>query len=101
MDDVIPAGNRAGDKNTVSAFTLGGVRDIVRVRGFEGGIGAGLTFYGVPDQLKGTHGDHPVSFQIFFRLRPPAGATGRMWNMRMSQPVKSMSHDAIAMHHQN
>jgi hypothetical protein len=24
---------------------------------------------------------------VFFRLRPPAGAMGRMWNMRMSQPM--------------
>ena len=46
-----------------------------------------MTFYAVPPALKATHGDHPVSFQIFFRLRPPVGAMGRMWNMRMSQPM--------------
>ena len=76
--------------STVLAFTFGGVRELLRWRGFEGGIGAGLTFYAVPETLKATHGDHPVSFQVFFRLRPPAGSMGRMWNMRMSQSMKSM-----------
>ena len=28
-----------------------------------------------------------MSFHVFFRLRPPAGAMGRMWNMRMAQPM--------------
>jgi hypothetical protein len=91
----------------VVAVTLGGVRDVLRWRGFEGGIGAALTFYGVPQPLKPTYSDHPVSFQAFFRLRPPA-PMGRMWNMRMSQPM-SMSHqmqmepaaDPHAGHHMN
>ena len=93
------------DLSRVFAFTLGGVRDVMRWRGVEGGIGAGVTFYGVPQSLKPTHGDHPVSLQVFFRLRPPA-PMGRMWNMRMSQP---MSHerqmppaaDPHAGHHMN
>ena len=47
-----------------------------------------MTFHAVPDRLTSTHGDHPVSFQLFFRLRPPATeGMGRMWNMRMSQPM--------------
>ena len=52
-----------------------------------------MTVYAVPEVLRGTHGDHPVSFQLFFRLRPPA-PMGRMWNMRMSQPPTGhgMSH---------
>ena len=90
LNDSIPTGDHARDKNTVGSFTVGGVRDVFRARGFEGGLGAGLMFYAVPAPLKGTHGDHPVSFQIFFRLRPPAGPMGRMWNMRMSQPIKTM-----------
>src|SRR5205085_2162474 len=57
-----------GRRDVVGAFTVGGVRDILRRRGFEGGFGAAATFYGVPDALKPTHGDHPVSFQLFFRL---------------------------------
>src|SRR5260221_5710488 len=85
---VTPAG--AALKDTVGAFTLGGLRDLFSGAtwyGFEGGLGASLTLYAVPDALKPTHGNHPVSFQLFFRLRPPAGAMGRMWNMRMSQPM--------------
>ncbi|MGE5246497.1 MAG: hypothetical protein ACM3SQ_19905 [Betaproteobacteria bacterium] len=87
LSDRIPATARdAALKNTVGAFTLGGVRDLAPWRGFEGGVGAALTFYAVPDVFEPTHGAHPVSFQIFFRLRPPS-ATGRMWNMRMADPV--------------
>jgi hypothetical protein len=74
-------------KDTVGALTAGAVHDIWRWRGFEGGVGASVSFYAVPDALKATHGRHPVSFQLFFRLRPPAGAMGRMWNMRMLRPM--------------
>jgi hypothetical protein len=71
----------------VFAFTLGGVRDLFKMRGFEGGLGADVSFYGVPDALRPMYSSHPVSFHVFFRLRPPAGSMGRMWNMRMSQPM--------------
>ncbi len=81
-------------KDTVLAFTVGGVRDILHWRGFEGGVGADVSFYGVPDSLQPMYSAHPVSFHVLFRLRPPAGATGRMWNMRMSQPMGG--HDMAA-----
>jgi hypothetical protein len=81
-----PAGTLART-DPVGAFTLGIVRDVVQWRGFEGGVGAMATFYAVPDVLQVTHGAHPLSFQLFFRLRPPAGSMGRMWNMRMTQPM--------------
>lgn len=86
-------------RDAVGAFTLGGVRDVFTSHGFEGGLGAAVTFYAVPDVLTATHGRHPVSFQVFFRLRPPAGKMGRMWNMRMSQPMQgheSMSHESMS-----
>jgi hypothetical protein len=41
------------------------------------------------------YASHPVSFHVFFRLRPPADAMGRMWNMRMSQPMAG--HMAVPM----
>jgi hypothetical protein len=78
----------------VAAVTLGGTRDLVAWRGFEGALGAQATFYGVPDVLKSTHGSHPVSVQVFFRVRTPA-PMGRMWNMRMSQPMAG--HDMAGM----
>ena len=74
-------------KGPVFAFTIGGVRDLFNARGFEGGLGADLSVYGVPDELRPMYSPHPVSFHLFFRLRPPAGRMGRMWNMRMSQPM--------------
>ena len=74
-------------KDAVGALTIGAVRDVLRWRGFEGGIGADATFYAVPDSLKATHGSHPVSFQVFVRVRPPAGSMGRMWDRRMAQPM--------------
>ncbi|HEY3043656.1 MAG TPA: hypothetical protein VGJ39_06510 [Vicinamibacterales bacterium] len=90
VGDFVPDLNR---RDTVGAFTFGGVRDVLRWRGFEGGFGGAATFYAVPDRLTSTHGDHPVSFQLFFRLRPPATeGMGRMWNMRMSQPMAGHGH---------
>ena len=66
-----------------SGFTIAGA---AKRRGFEFGAGADLTLYGVPDALRGSHGDHPVSFHVFLLVRPPAGHMGRMWNMRMAHP---------------
>ncbi len=54
---------------TVGAFTVGGVRDILTRHGFESGVGAALTFYATPGTLDSSYGPHPVSFQVFFRLR--------------------------------
>ena len=81
-------GPAAGVSDPVAAFTLGAVRNILKWDGFEGGIGADVSFYGVPDALQPMYSAHPISFHVFFRLRPPFGAMGRMWNMRMAQPMK-------------
>ena len=83
-------------RGTVLALTVGGVRDFVHARGFELGFGADLTVYGVPDVLQTGYGSSPVSFHVFFRLRPPA-PMGRMWNMRMSQPM--LGHQMDTMDH--
>ena len=85
---LLATGSPSDDRqNTVLAFTIGGVRDVLKWRGLEGGIGAGVTFYGVPEPLTVTHGDRPVSFQVFLRFRPLAGPMGRMWNMQMTKPM--------------
>jgi hypothetical protein len=97
--DMIVTGPAADVKSPVVAFTVGGVRDLLAWRRFEGGVGADVSVYGVPGALQTMYSAHPVSFQLFFRLRPPAGAMGRMWNMRMSQPMAG--HDmAMPMDHQ-
>jgi hypothetical protein len=85
--DTLVEGTGANLKDPVLAFTLGGVRDVWAWRGFEGGFGADISLYRVPAALQPNYSTHPVSFHLFFRLRPPTGAMGRMWNMRMSQPM--------------
>ena len=68
----------------VNAFTIGGVRDIATLRGAAMGIGGDVTFYGVPLLLRNTHDDHPVSFQVYFRVSR-ADQARRMWDMTMAQ----------------
>ena len=85
--DLVLEGPLADVKDPVFAYTAGGVRDVWHVHGFEGGFGADVTFYGVPQSLQPAYGTHPVSLHVFFRLRAPAGSMGHMWNMRMSQPM--------------
>jgi hypothetical protein len=53
----------------VTAFTVGGVRDILSGHGFESGVGAGVTLYATPSLLDHSYGPHPMSFQVFFRIR--------------------------------
>jgi hypothetical protein len=97
LTDTVVEGPAADVKDPVFAFTAGAVRDVLNVRGWEGGFGADVTFYRTPDALQSAYGDHPVSFHVFFRLRPPAGSMGRMWNMRMSQPMSG--HTDMKMNH--
>jgi hypothetical protein len=80
-------GPAADVKDQVLAFTAGAVRDMLHLHGFDGGFGADITWYAVPASLQPVYGNHPVSFHVFCHLRPPAGSMGRMWNMRMSQPM--------------
>jgi hypothetical protein len=88
VNDEVPSGHDDGArKNTLGAFTIGGLRDLTRWHGLDAALGASMTLYAVPDPLKITHGARPVSFQVFVRVRSAAGSMGRMWNMRMSQPM--------------
>ena len=92
-------GPAADVKDPVYALTIGGVRDLVAWHGFESGFGADVSVYGVPDTLQPTYSAHPVSFKVFFRLRPPMGSMGRMWNMRMSQPMAGHNMPTPTTHH--
>src|SRR5262249_19237065 len=51
LTDIVVEGAAAHVKNTVTQLTLGAVRDVLTWRGFEGGFGADITAYGVPDAL--------------------------------------------------
>ncbi|MFN7914161.1 MAG: hypothetical protein U0Q55_02390 [Vicinamibacterales bacterium] len=73
-------------KDAVGALTLGLQRDLGRWKGFTAALGANGSVYRVPAILRDSHGSRPASFQVFLQLRPPAGAMGRMWNMRMAGP---------------
>jgi hypothetical protein len=84
---LIPEGSLADVKSPLFALTLGAARDILDLGGFEGGFGADIGFFAVPSALRAIYSPHPLSVHVFFRLRPPAGSMGRMWNMRMSQPM--------------
>ena len=54
----------------IGAYTFGGVRDLVHDRAWQLGLGADLTLYSKPAALDTAYGDHPVSFQLFLRVRP-------------------------------
>lgn len=88
-----PAGTNEAP-TTVVAVTLGAARRLLTWHGFEGAISAEVVFYRVPELLTATYGAHPISFQMFFRLRLPTSSMGRMWNMRMSQGPKMDMEDA-------
>jgi hypothetical protein len=53
-------------------LTVGGVRNVFTGSGLVGGFGGGVTFHFPPAELEPDYGPHPVSFQIFFRLRRAA-----------------------------
>jgi hypothetical protein len=54
----------------IGAYTFGGVRDFIQNRAWQLGLGADVTFYSKPEALDLSYGNHPVSFQIFLRMRP-------------------------------
>ena len=80
-------------KTRSSAFTVGTVRDASVVQAGDG-VGGAATFYGVPERLETATASAGVA-QVFVRVRPAAGMTGRMWNMHM---IKSMHPAAVDPH---
>ena len=54
----------------IGAYTFGGERDLIHDRAWQLGLGADVTFYSKPAALDVSYGNHPVSFQIFLRMRP-------------------------------
>jgi hypothetical protein len=73
--------------STLGALTFGGAHDLGRLGDVAVGVGGALTAYAVPSALRATHGSHPVSFQLFVRLRPNGDRVARMWNMVMARPM--------------
>ncbi len=54
----------------IGAYTFGGVRDVWTSDKFQFGIGSDLTFYSKPAILDVIYGNNPVSWKLFFRIRP-------------------------------
>jgi hypothetical protein len=80
----VPEG--VGGVNAIAAFTLGALQTIARPSGWDLAAGADVTGYTFPAILKPIYGNRPVSFHIFFRLRPPA-PMGRMKDMTMTRAM--------------
>lgn len=57
----------------VGAYTFGGARDLVQNKLWQMALGADVTVYSKPAFTNAAYGDHPVSFQIFVRMRPVPG----------------------------
>jgi hypothetical protein len=53
----------------VGALTVGYLRDVRLWSRVRTGLGADVTLYRIPQQLKSTYGESPVSFHVFLRLR--------------------------------
>jgi hypothetical protein len=54
----------------IGAYTFGGARDIWNTEKTSLAIGSDVTFYSKPSILDSVYGANPVSWKIFFRLRP-------------------------------
>src|SRR5215207_5939009 len=54
----------------IGAYTFGGARDIWNTEKASFAIGSDVTFYSKPSILDPIYGANPVSWKVFFRLRP-------------------------------
>jgi hypothetical protein len=70
-------------RNYLTAVTLGAARTLARPWGLDLGVGGDITAYGVPSILRPIYGGSPISFHVFFSIRPPA-PMGRMFDMTMA-----------------
>jgi hypothetical protein len=54
----------------VQAYTAGYEREVGHIPHLSTALGGQFTWYGVPDVLKPTYGEHPVGAIVFLHLRP-------------------------------
>ncbi len=54
----------------IGAYTFGGARDLWNTGKVSLAVGGDLTFYSKPSILDRLYGGNPVSWKVFFRLRP-------------------------------
>jgi hypothetical protein len=60
----------------IGAYTFGGARDILDTKKLSLAVGSDLTFYSKPSILDPLYGNNPVSWKLFFRIRPGKIDTG-------------------------
>ena len=77
----------------IGAYTLGGARDIWNTDKLSFAIGSDVTFYSKPSTLDPIYGSNPVSWKLFFRVRPGKmdmqsmhGIHGNMTNGNQAMP---------------
>ncbi len=73
--------------STVGALTGAIARHVAWSRFADVSLGAAATLNATGPALRAAYGAHPLSAQFFVRLQPRANPAGRMWNMRMAQPM--------------
>jgi hypothetical protein len=77
----------------IGAYTFGGARDLWNTDKVSFAVGSDLTFYSKPSVLDRIYGSNPVSWKLFFRVRPGKmdmgmhGMHGSM-NMPTNPPAK-------------
>jgi hypothetical protein len=54
----------------IGAYTFGGVRDVWNTDKVSLALGSDVTFYSKPSVLDSIYGSDPVSWKLFFRIRP-------------------------------
>ena len=54
----------------IGAYTFGGARDVWHTDKVSLAVGSDLTFYAKPAILAPLYGQRPVSWRLFFRIRP-------------------------------
>lgn len=65
----------------IGAYTFGGARDLLNKESLSLSIGSDLTFYTKPNILDPLYGQNPVSWKLFFRLRPGKMSANNMHGM--------------------
>ena len=62
----------------IGAYTFGGARDIWNSEKTSLAVGSDVTFYSKPAMLDAIYGNSPVSWKLFFRIRPGKMNMARM-----------------------
>jgi hypothetical protein len=77
----------------IGAYTFGGARDLWNTDKISFAVGSDLTFYSKPSILDRIYGNNPVSWKLFFRIRPGKmdmqGMHGMHGNMTNKNPTQT------------